>query len=85
MREAVIVAGARTAVGKSHRGVTRNARSDDMAAVVIQNVLGQIDGKLDPAEIDDVIIGCAYPEGAQGLNFARVIGLRAGLPVDVPA
>ncbi|MEO8608106.1 MAG: acetyl-CoA C-acyltransferase [Chloroflexota bacterium] len=84
MREAVIVAGARTAVGKSHRGITRNARSDDMASTVIQNVLAQTEGKLDPAEIDDLIIGCAYPEGAQGLNFARVIGLRAGLPVEVP-
>lgn len=84
MREAVIVAAARTAVGKSHRGNTRNARSDEMAAVVIQEALRQTDGKLDPAEIDDVIIGCAYPEGSQGLNFARVIGLRAGLPVDVP-
>ncbi len=84
MREAVIVAGTRTAVGKSHRGTTRNARADEMAATVIQEVMRQTDGKLDPAEIDDVIIGCAYPEGSQGLNFARVIGLRAGLPVDVP-
>ncbi len=84
MREAVIVAGTRTAVGKSHRGITRNARADEMAATVIQEVMRQTDGKLDPAEIDDVIIGCAYPEGSQGLNFARVIGLRAGLPVDVP-
>lgn len=85
MREAVIVAGIRTAVGKSHRGSTRLTRSDEMAAAVIQHLLAQTDGKLDPAAIDDVIIGCAYPEGAQGLNFARVIGLRAGLPVDVPA
>ncbi|MEP6988279.1 MAG: acetyl-CoA C-acyltransferase [Chloroflexota bacterium] len=85
MREAVIVAGIRTAVGKSHRGTTRNARSDEMAAAVIRNLLAQTDGKLDPAEIDDVILGCAYPEGAQGLNFARIISLRAGLPVEVPA
>ncbi len=85
MREAVIVAGIRTAVGKSHRGTTRNTRSDDMSAAVISNLLDQTNGKLDPAEIDDVIMGCAYPEGAQGLNFARVISLRAGLPVEVPA
>ena len=85
MREAVIVAAARTAVGKSKRGVTRNTRSDDMAAVVIQNLMEQTEGKLDPAEIDDVIIGCAMPEGSQGLNFARVIALRAGLPVEIPA
>jgi acetyl-CoA acyltransferase len=84
MREAVIVAAARTAVGKSKRGVSRNVRSDDMAAVVISDLLRQTEGKLDPMEIDDVIIGCAMPEGAQGLNFARVISLRAGLPVEVP-
>jgi acetyl-CoA acyltransferase len=84
MREAVIVAASRTAVGKAVKGTTRNARSDDMAATVIQEVMRQTDGKLDPNEIDDVIIGCAMPEGSQGLNFARVIALRAGLPVDVP-
>jgi acetyl-CoA acyltransferase len=84
MREAVIVAAARTAIGKAKKGVTRSARSDDMAASVIQEVMRQIDGKLDPNEIDDVVIGCAMPEGSQGLNFARVIALRAGLPVDVP-
>jgi acetyl-CoA acyltransferase len=85
MREAVIVAAARTAVGKAKKGVTRNARSDEMAATVIMQVIDQTQGKLDPAEIDDVILGCAMPEGAQGLNFARVISLRAGLPVEVPA
>jgi acetyl-CoA acyltransferase len=85
MREAVIVAAARTAVGKAKKGVTRNARSDEMAATVIKEVIDQTQGKLDPAEIDDVILGCAMPEGAQGLNFARVISLRAGLPVEVPA
>src|SRR5689334_9433965 len=84
MREAVIVAASRTAIGKAKKGVTRSARSDDMGSVVIQEALRQTDGKLDPMEIDDVIIGCAMPEGAQGLNFARVIGLRAGLPVEVP-
>ncbi|MFN8449764.1 MAG: acetyl-CoA C-acyltransferase [Anaerolineae bacterium] len=84
MREAVIVAAARTAVGKSKKGVTRNARSDDMAAAVIEDVMRQTAGKLDPYEIDDVIIGCAMPEGSQGLNFARVIALRAGLPVEIP-
>lgn len=83
-REAVIVAASRTAVGKSKRGVTRNTRSDEMAAAVIAEVMRQTEGKLDPREIDDVIIGCAMPEGAQGLNFGRTIALRAGLPVDVP-
>jgi acetyl-CoA acyltransferase len=83
MREAVIVAAARTAVGKSKRGVTRNVRSDELAATVVQEVMAQTEGKLDPNEVDDVVIGCAMPEGSQGLNFARVIALRAGLPVDV--
>ena len=82
-REAVIVAGSRTAVGKAKRGSTRNWRSDDMAAAVIREVMRQAEG-FDPAEIDDVIIGCAMPEGAQGLNFGRTIALRAGLPVDTP-
>ena len=82
-REAVIVAGSRTAVGKSKRGITRNWRSDEMAAAVIEDLMKKAEG-LDPADIDDVIIGCAMPEGAQGLNFARSIALRAGLPVDVP-
>ncbi|MDZ4768611.1 MAG: acetyl-CoA C-acyltransferase [Chloroflexota bacterium] len=82
-REAVIVAAARTAVGKAKKGVTRAMRSDDMAAAVIESALRQTDGRLDPHTIDDVIIGCAMPEGSQGLNFARVIALRAGLPVEI--
>ena len=84
MRQAVIVAASRTAVGKALRGITKNARSDDMAATVIADLLGKTAGKLDPQEIDDVILGCAMPEGSQGMNFARVIALRAGLPVDTP-
>ncbi len=84
MREAVIVAASRTAVGKAVRGNTKNARSDDMAATVIKDLMEKTDGKLDPHEIDDVIMGCAMPEGSQGMNFARVIALRAGLPVDTP-
>lgn len=84
MREAVIVAASRTAVGKAVRGNTKNARSDDMAATIIRDLMEKTDGKLDPQEIDDVIIGCAMPEGSQGMNFARVIALRAGLPVDTP-
>ncbi|MCY4466029.1 MAG: acetyl-CoA C-acyltransferase [Chloroflexi bacterium] len=84
MREAVIVAAARTAVGKAIRGSTRNARSDDMAAAVIEDLLRQTGRALDPHIIDDVVMGCAMPEGSQGMNFARVIALRAGLPVDTP-
>lgn len=84
MRQAVIVATSRTAVGKASRGMTKNARSDDMAAAVISDLMEQTSGKLDPAQVDDVIMGCAMPEGSQGMNFARVIALRAGLPVDTP-
>ncbi len=84
MREAVIVAISRTAVGKAMRGRAKNARSDEMAAAVVKDLMRQTDGELDPADIDDVIIGCAMPEGSQGMNFARVIALRAGLPVETP-
>ncbi len=82
-REAVIVAATRTAVGRSKKGTTRNWRSDEMAAAVIKDLMAKAES-LDPQEVDDVIIGCAMPEGVQGLNFARSIALRAGLPVDVP-
>jgi acetyl-CoA acyltransferase len=82
-REAVIVAGARTAVGRAKKGTTRNWRSDEMAAAVIVEALRKAEG-LSPQDVDDVIIGCAMPEGAQGLNFGRTIALRAGLPVHVP-
>jgi len=84
-REAVIVSAVRTAVGRAHKGTTRDVRPDDLAAAVIRELLRRTAGKLDPARIDDVVLGCAYPEGAQGLNAARPIGLLAGLPVDVPA
>jgi acetyl-CoA acyltransferase len=82
-REAVIVAASRTAVGRSKKGTTRNWRSDEMAASVIEDLLKKAEA-LAPENIDDVIIGCAMPEGAQGLNFARTIALRAGLPVEIP-
>jgi acetyl-CoA acyltransferase len=83
-REPVIVAAARTAIGKAKRGSLRTTRSDDMAAAVIKVLLERVEG-LDPADIDDVIIGCAFPEGEQGMNMARHISQRAGLPYSVPA
>ncbi len=83
MTEAVIVSGARTAVGKAPRGTLRNTRPDDLAAAVIREAVRRAEG-LDPSEIDDVIIGCAMPEGSQGLNFARIALLRAGMPETVP-
>lgn len=84
-REAVIVAAVRTAVGRAKKGTSRNVRPDDLAATVIKELLKRTNGSLDPARIDDVVLGCAYPEGAQGLNAARPIGILAGLPVEVPA
>ena len=84
-REAVIVAATRTAVGKAKKGTTQNLRSDDMAAAVIKELMRQVEGKIDPMQIDDVVIGCAMPEGSQGLNMSRLITLRAGLPEDIPA
>ena len=84
-REAVIVAGARTAVGKSRRGAARNWRAEEMGAAVIRDLLGRVEGRLRPEDVDDVVIGCAIPEASQGLNMARVIALRAGLPESVPA
>jgi acetyl-CoA acyltransferase len=83
-RDAVIVAAARTPVGKAKRGSLATVRPDDMAALVIKELLKRAPA-LDPAEIDDVVIGCAFPEGEQGLNMARMIVLRAGLPISVPA
>jgi len=71
-------------VGKAKRGGLSTVRPDEMAATVIQALLQRIPN-LDPAEIDDVVIGCAFPEGEQGLNMARMIALRAGLPDSVPA
>ncbi|WP_028988167.1 acetyl-CoA C-acetyltransferase [Thermicanus aegyptius] len=83
MRNAVIVAGVRTAVGKAPKGSLRNVRPEDMGAAVIEALLARVP-TLKPEEIEDVIIGCAFPEGEQGMNMARNILLRAGLPDSVP-
>jgi acetyl-CoA acyltransferase len=84
MKEAIIVSGARTAVGRAPRGMLRATYPDDMAGAAIKEALRLAPG-LDPAEVEDVIIGCAIPEGTQGLNIARLAAARAGLPVSVPA
>jgi acetyl-CoA acyltransferase len=84
MKEAVVVSSVRTAVGKAFKGTLRATRPDDLAAVVIQEAIRRVPG-LDPAEIEDVILGCAMPEAEQGMNVARNASLRAGLPVGVPA
>lgn len=84
MKEAVIVSGVRTAVGRAPRGTLRATYPDDMAGAAIKEALHRAPG-LDPAEVEDVIIGCAIPEGTQGMNVARLAAARAGLPVGVPA
>jgi acetyl-CoA acetyltransferase family protein len=83
MREAVIVASSRTPLAKSHRGSFNRTRPDDLAAHCIDAVLKKVP-QLEPREIDDVILGCGQPSGAQGHNIARVAALRAGLPVTTP-
>ncbi len=82
-RDALIVSAVRTPVGKAKRGGLATVRPDEMGATVIQALLTRTP-RVDPAEIDDVVIGCAFPEGEQGLNMARMIALRAGLPNSVP-
>ncbi|MGM8215303.1 acetyl-CoA C-acetyltransferase [Bacillaceae bacterium W0354] len=82
MREAVIVSGARTPVGKAKRGTLANTRPDDLAALTIKETLKRANNYDGP--IDDVIIGCAMPEAEQGMNMARNIAGLAGLPDDVP-
>jgi acetyl-CoA acyltransferase len=84
MREAVIVASSRTPLAKSHRGSFNITRPDDLAAHCIADVLRKAPG-LDPGEIEEVVLGCGQPHGAQGHNVARVAALRAGLPVSTPA
>jgi len=80
----VIVSAVRTAVGRAPRGRLREVRPDDLAAAVIRAALARVPS-VDPAEVDDVIIGCAFPEGSQGMNMARQAALLAGLPDEVPA
>ena len=83
MREAVVVASSRTPLAKSFRGSFNLTRPDDLAAHVIRDVLGKVP-QLDPRSIEDVILGCGQPHGAQGHNVARVAALRGGLPVTTP-
>ncbi len=84
MKDAVIVSAVRTAVGKAPKGTLRATRPDDLGAAAIQGALGRVP-ELNPREIEDVIIGCAMPEGEQGMNVARICSLRAGLPVESAA
>ena len=84
MQDAVIVAAVRTAVGKAPKGTLSVMRPDELAASVIKGALARVPG-LELSSIDDVILGCAMPEGEQGLNVARIASLRAGIPVEASA
>jgi len=83
MPEAVLVSAVRTPVGRAPKGALSTTRPDDLAALAITGALERVSA-LDRSEIDDVILGCAQPEGEQGYNIARMAALRAGLPVEIP-
>ncbi|MDE3148046.1 MAG: acetyl-CoA C-acyltransferase [Acidobacteriota bacterium] len=83
MPEAVLVSAVRTPIGRAPKGALSTTRPDDLAALVVGKVLDRVPA-LDKSEIDDVILGCAQPEGEQGWNVARWAALRAGLPVEIP-
>jgi acetyl-CoA acyltransferase len=83
MKEAVVVSAVRTAVGKAPRGILKDTRPDDIAAIVVKEALARVPG-LKMEEIEDIVLGCAFPESDQGLNLARVVAMRAGLPYTVP-
>ena len=84
MKDAVIVSAVRTPVGKAPNGALRTTRPDEMGAVVIRELLRRVPA-VDPAEVEDVMFGCAMPEAEQGLNVARIASLRAGVPVSASA
>src|SRR5260370_663484 len=83
MHDAVIIDCLRTAIGKAPKGTLRTPRPDDLAATIIRRLLEKYPAIV-PDEVDDVILGCANPEGESGMNMARVAALRAGLPDAVP-
>src|SRR5690349_19853669 len=84
MHDAVIVSAVRTAVGKAPGGSLRGTRPDELAAAVIAEALRRATG-IDASDVEDVILGCAMPEGEQGMNVARIASLRAGVPVGASA
>jgi acetyl-CoA acyltransferase len=83
MREAVIVSSVRTAVGRAPRGKLRYTRPEHMGTTAVKEAVSRAKG-LDPAEIEDVILGCSFPEGEQGMNLGRIVALQAGFPDSVP-
>jgi len=84
MADIVIAAAVRSAVGRSHKGALALTRPDDLAGMVVRDLLSRVP-QLKPADVEDLVLGCAMPEGEQGLNIARVVGLLGGLPEETPA
>lgn len=80
---AYIVSSVRTAVGKANRGTLRHFRPEEMGAEAVKGAIGRVEG-LEPEMVDDVLMGCAFPEGAQGMNMGRIIAQKAALPDEVP-
>lgn len=83
MKEAVIVSSVRTAIGRAPRGKLKKTRPEYMGSVAVKEAITRAKG-LDPAEIEDVILGCSFPEAEQGMNLGRIVALQAGLPDSVP-
>src|SRR5258708_38104437 len=79
MAEAVIVSAVRTPIGRANKGVLKDVRSDDLAAIAVKGALERVPS-LDRSLVEDVIIGCAFPGGGQGMNLARLVGALAGIP-----
>src|SRR5258707_13804810 len=79
MAEAVIVSAVRTPIGRANKGVLKDVRSDDLAAIAVKGALERVP-QLDRSLVEDVILGCAFPEGEQGMNLARLVGALAGIP-----
>src|SRR5579875_2426088 len=79
MAEAVIVSAVRTPIGRANKGALKDVRGDDLAALAVKGALERVP-QLDRSLVEDVIIGCAFPEGEQGMNLARLVGALAGLP-----
>jgi len=83
MKEAVVVSAVRTAVGKAPRGILKDTRPDDISAMIIKEAFARVPG-LKMEDVDDIVLGCAFPESDQGLNLGRVVAMRAGFPHTVP-
>lgn len=83
MREAVIVSAVRTAIGRAPRGALKDTRPEHTASEVVGEAVRRADG-LSSEEIDDVILGCAFPEAEAGMNLGKIVALKAGFPNSVP-